>query len=201
MYITGPCVDIDTNERESYNFDQDEELKNFRSIPIRNGGIARLLFQCLLILIKGSVFNGIKNFALSAAICQSSDLGTPSTYKYNRKESSQNLDLVKLDLKESRSVDREFDISSLLNMLSMMCFPSLNNSSPNPLRKMGIDTNQDSIAFYLPEMPEFNNPRDLKDQRKYFDISTFVLIPSEECVGTCLFHNTVKVKGNLLNEI
>lgn len=120
MYITGPCVDIDTNERESYNFDQDEDLKNFRSIPIRNGGIVRLLLQSLLILIKGSVFNGIKNFALSAAICQSSDLGTPNAYRYNRKESSQNVDFVKIELKESNSVDRELDISSLINLLSIM---------------------------------------------------------------------------------
>lgn len=66
---------------------------------------------------------------------------------------------------------------------------------------MSLDANQESIVFYLPEMHEFNNPRDLKDQKKYFDSDTFVLIPSEECFGNCLFHNSVKVKGNLLNEI
>lgn len=155
----GPCLEAKGVENQTGQHDYEEKFKTFASNPIRNGGIIRIIYDCIFILIRDSMrvkFNSN----------QSQNVSTPVSSSYQNKATNENIKISSVDILEN---DRS--ILVLIQLINQIWFiyplRSEESKDSNPKQSNSPD-------FYL----SYVNSQDIKDIKIYssfFDKSTVLL--------------------------
>ena len=192
-HISGPWLEF--IETDNYIRDREEErdIKNFKLIPLRNGGIMRILIQWILMLFKGTV--------LKMTLKSTPQLLTYLSSRLNEAEESKNSILREFDLNQiPECSDR--NIWVMFKLLNDIWFWKKMDTSSNWsfIEANFIETNENCNAFYLSRCCQSQSiPNDIYSL--FFDKEQWKLLSTKTCDKDCLAHNEVKAKGILLNEI
>ena len=185
----GPWLDLRDIENQNDFQEHDEKFKTFVNTPIRNGGPIRILFQWILILLKGSLFIKMNSTQIEN-----------DQYK-NNEDVFQNKASVDNEVLGNVNIDKHENDKLILILIELLNNIWFSCSSLSEESKDDTSSTPSLPTFYLSNL-KTQDIENVKIYNSFFDKSTtFISTTDNKCMKSWYIHDEIKVRGALINEI